>query len=68
MIQYWKYKRESDSFNGSFMEGSAFKIIAVNKVPGRMWIRILVPGSDPPRYLKISGEEFSLNFNLYKGY
>ena len=65
-VQHWKYKSKSDRFNGSFAPGSAFKVVAVNKVPGMMWVKVLIPGSDPQRFIMISGEEFAANFSMHK--
>ncbi len=65
MISHWKYARENDTFGGSFITGSAFKVVEVGKLPGSMWVRVAVPGSDPAKYLKISGEEFAGNFKSY---
>ena len=65
-IQNWKHKNKSDRFSGSFAPGSAFKVVAVNKVPGLMWVKVLIPGSDPERFLMISGEEFAANFSIHR--
>jgi hypothetical protein len=65
-VQHWKYKDQCDRLYGSFAPGSAFKIVDVNRVPGDLWVRVLIPGSDPSRFLKIWGGDYSGNFSEYK--
>jgi hypothetical protein len=65
-VQHWTYKHKSDRFDNSFPPGTAFKVVTVNKVPGVMWVKVLIPGSKPERFLIISGEEFSWNFSMHK--
>lgn len=61
-VQNWKYKNECANIGGGIMPGTQLKIIEVNKIPGNMWVKVLLPHSDPPKTLKISGEEFANNF------
>jgi len=65
-VQHWKYKHKSDRFGGSFPPGTAYKVIAVNKVPDILWVKVLIPGSNPQRFLMVSGEEFTANFSIHK--
>ncbi|MCW3092354.1 MAG: hypothetical protein JWP81_3423 [Ferruginibacter sp.] len=63
-VQYWKYGQECAYIGGGLMPGTQLIVEEVNKTPGMMWIRAAIPHSDPTKYLKISGEEYALNFKL----
>jgi len=61
-IKHWKYGKECQNHGGSFMPGTKFKVVELNKSPGNMWVKAEIPGSDPAQYIKITGEEFANNF------
>ncbi len=64
MTANWKYAKENGSILGGLMQGTELQIVALSKIPGQMWIQFVIPGRDPPVSMKISGEEFSMNFRL----
>jgi len=59
---HWKYSHECDKIGGSFAAGSVFRIVQVGRNPTDLWVKVLIPGSDPARYLKISGGDYANNF------
>ena len=61
-IRHWKYGGECTPVVGSFAVGTSFNVVELNKVPGQMWVRVQIPGRNPPGYLKISGEEYAAAF------
>ena len=58
-VRHWKYARECADVGGGLMPGALLRVSEVSKVPGEMYVVAELPGSDPPRSLKISGEEFA---------
>ena len=63
-VRHWKFANECADIGGGIMQGTVLKIIDINKVPGNMWVKVELPHSSPPRFLKISGEEFAHNFRI----
>jgi hypothetical protein len=61
-ISHWKYAGECGDVGGGLLPGAELKIIEISKRPGAMWIRAELPGRFPSAALKISGEEYALNF------
>jgi hypothetical protein len=62
MITFWKYAKECASISGGMTPGTKLKIVEISKIPGQMWVKVEIPGRSPIAYLKISGEEYSHNF------
>lgn len=63
-VRNWKFKDGFSGFYNDIMPGVAFKITELNKVPGNMWVKVEIPGSNPQQYLKITGDEFANNFRI----
>lgn len=61
-VRQWKYARECADVGGGLMPGAQLLVTEVGKVPGQMFVVAQLPGTDPPRALKISGEEFAGSF------
>lgn len=62
MIQYWKFANDCQNYGRSFAPGTSFVIAEINKIPGNIWVKVNIPGSDPVQHLKIAGNEFAHNF------
>lgn len=61
---HMKYYKEWDALlTAGFAQGTKFKIVDMGKIPGNMWVKIEVPGACPPKLIKISSEEYGMNFN-----
>jgi hypothetical protein len=63
-VSNWRYGRECANVGGGLSLGTQLRIVETSTVPGAMWVRAQIPGSSPPRYLKIAGEEYAGNFRL----
>lgn len=64
-ISFWKYGREAVlHHSGGFLKGNEFKVIEVNKVPNNLWVRLENINSWPVKYIKVTGEELSANFEM----
>ena len=61
-VRQWKYALECADLGGGLMPGAQLRITEVGKAPGQMFVVAQLPGTDPPRCLKISGEEFARCF------
>ena len=44
------------------MPGARMRTAELGTIPGSMWVRAEIPGSDPVSSLKIAGEEYAFNF------
>ena len=66
MISHWRYAKECASVGGGLLPGAELKIDELSKIPGAMWLRVEIPGRHPVARLKISGEEFAVNFRLLR--
>lgn len=66
MLSHWRFAVESADIGGGLMPGAELKVVEVNKAPGKLWIRVELPGRHPPAFLKVAGEEYALNFKLKK--
>lgn len=66
MVNYWHFSAECSDIGGGMMPGTELQVVEVNKVPGQMWVRVMLPGRTPPGYLKITGGEYSNNFRLLR--
>jgi hypothetical protein len=64
MVSHWKYAAENADVGGGLLPGAELTITEVSKRPGHLWVRAELPGRSPPATLKISGEEYALNFRL----
>jgi len=64
MVRHWRYASECADIGGGLMIGTQLKVLEVSKLAGQMWIVVAIPGGDPPKRLKISGEEYAHNFKL----
>ena len=62
MIRNWQFSHECEHNGGSFIGDTSFIISDIHRTPGNVWVKVIIPGSDPRRYLKISGEEYAHNF------
>ena len=62
-VDHWKFATECGDILGGIMDGTPMKVVEVSKTPGNMWVKAELPGRNPVAYLKISGEEFALNFD-----
>jgi len=63
-VKQWKYALECADVGGGLMPGSQLKVAEVGKAPGQMFVVARLPGTDPPRFLKISGAEFAGCFRV----
>lgn len=61
-MAHWKYAADCSTFPSALMPGMRLRISAVNKDAGDMWVQVAIPYTDPEKSIKISGEEFALNF------
>ena len=62
-ISRWTYARELPNNLGSYPARSIFEIFEINRtVP--VWVKAYFPNSHQTAFIKISGEELSLNFEL----
>ena len=66
MVSHWKYASENGDISGGLLPGAELTITEVSKRPGYLWVRAELPGRSPPATLKISGEEYALNFKVVK--
>jgi hypothetical protein len=57
-VRHWKFAAECSDVRGGLMPGAALKVVALDKTPGRMWVKVELPGHDPVAHLKIAGEEY----------
>ncbi len=62
MVSNWKHSNECASIGSGLMPGTRLEVMAVCKTAGAEWVEARLPGSDPPRSLKIAGGDFSGNF------
>jgi hypothetical protein len=62
MVSHWKYSQDCASIGGGLTEAARLTVAEICTTPGQMWVRAVIPGSTPPRYLKIAGEEYARNF------
>jgi hypothetical protein len=65
-VRYWQYANECDRIFVTFIPGARFRVCEVCTHPGKMWIRVLMPGRDPASYLKITGEEYARMFSFLR--
>ncbi len=64
MAANWRYRTENADIGAGLTPAAELKIVEVNaSIPGNHWIRVQIPGRNPPAYLKLWGEEVS-RFNL----
>ena len=65
-LVHFKYFDECDPIRGSLIAGIAHLTI-VEKSPhdnfSDKWLKVSIPGCDPPRILKLSGEEYAMKFS-----
>ena len=61
-IAHWKYSKECGFVGGGLTNVTQLKIVETSTAPGAAWVKVQIPGSSPPRYLKIAGEEYAHNF------
>ncbi|WP_400769372.1 hypothetical protein [Methylosinus sporium] len=61
-IRFWKYSSECASVGGGMLKGTTFTVAEKCAVAGAMWVKLEIPGRDPPGFLKVSGEELAWNF------
>ena len=64
-VRHWKYAKECADVGGGLMPEMHLKVDETSTRPGEIWVRLELP-SDPPRYLKVSGEEFGLCFRMVR--
>lgn len=64
MVRHWRYASECADVGGGLMVGTQLRIVELSKVAGRMWLRVAIPGGDPPKTLKIAGDEYAHNFRI----
>ena len=65
IVGRWTYAKESAQIGGGLVGGTAILEVAETSGishSGGTWVRVLLPGRDPPASLKLSGEEYTLNF------
>ena len=65
-ITDWKFVTECDDLGTGLMPGDRLEVVEVNKVPGNLWVRVAVPGSEPPVRLKVSNEDYAFNFRVVR--
>jgi hypothetical protein len=63
-VRHWKYRAECASVGGGLMPGAQLRVAEVGQAPGHMFVVAQLPGSDPPRFLKISGAELGPCFRV----
>jgi hypothetical protein len=62
-VSHWKYAKDCPSFFSPLAAGSVLEIFDVNKA-FPVWVKAYLPHTHNTAFLKISGEELSLNFLL----
>ena len=66
MLSHWRFATECADIGGGLMPGAELSVVEVNKAPGKLWVRVELPGRDPSAFLKVAGEEYALNFKPKK--
>ncbi len=62
-IRHWTYASECARLHGYMIPGVELVVVEVGRIPTRMWVRVQIP-TDPPKFLKISGDEYAENFRM----
>jgi hypothetical protein len=67
MVSHWKYGKECAQIGAGLAEGTRLTVEEVHATPGDMWVRVQIPGRQPPGYLKVAGEEYAHSFQAGVG-
>lgn len=62
IIKHWMYSAECADVFGGISPGSEFKVIETQSVRHPFWIILAIPGRDPVASLKLSAQEFVMQF------
>lgn len=63
-VAHWKHAKECASIGAGLTEAARLTVVEIGTTPADPWVRVQIPGSTPPRCLKISGDELQANFRL----
>ena len=58
----WDYKLECDGIGGGMMPGAELIVTQTGGFAGNAWLKVDMPAFSPTRSLKISAQEFAMNF------
>ena len=61
-LRNWVFAREFNHIGGGFTIGTRFRVAELGRTGPYQWVKVEIPGSNPIGYLKITGEEYSGNF------
>src|SRR5688572_12194932 len=62
-VKYFKFAKECDDIGGGVTAHAEFEVVEVRPLPSEQWARLKIPGSDPPRHLKLAGGEMANLFD-----
>lgn len=64
-IDAWKYSNECDDIGiAGLILGAELEVVDDCRVPGAIWTCVKLPGPYPPKFLKMTGEEYAHNFRV----
>ena len=64
IIKFWRYARENGNRRNTMLSGTILTITETNPGPGNSWVKLEIPGTHPPAFLKVSGQELAGQFDL----
>ena len=59
-----KFARESADIGGGIMPQAELVVAETSTRMGDLWVKLSLPGRDPPAYLKLAGDELGGNFDF----
>jgi len=60
----WKFARDSADIGGGLMPQAELVVAETSTRMGDLWVKLSLPGRDPPAYLKLAGDELGGNFDF----
>jgi hypothetical protein len=62
-VRHFQFARDCADVGGGVTAGARFQVVEVFNRPGQNWLTLAIPGSDPPRTIKITAGEMANLFD-----